>query len=465
VVAGEGETVPHERLDRRDFLRLATSAAVVVATGVACGSGPTKHKASRGASGGAGPGGRPTLRIAQWSHFIPAYDDWFDNEYTKRWGDDHGVQVIVDHITVTEMQDRLDAEAAAGTGHDLFGFVTPPATLDDHVIDVQEVVEQVETKLGRMPPFLERSLRNPRTGKYFAFADYWLPNLVQYRVDLWAEVEPGRKPDTWDDILRAAPKLKAKGHPIGIGLSNDLDYSLTLLSLMHAYGSSIQDESGNVALNSPTTLEAVRVGSALFRSGMSDDVLGWDAASDNRFLASGMGSLIVDPIGAIRAIERQNSELAGRVVLAPLPAGPAGRLGPDPVIGYVIWKFSPNQDLAKSFLVDLALNNRETFVRSEYYSFPAFPGAVPDLADLVAKDVRAHPPGKYAVLADAPRWTTNLGHPGYTNAAVDEVFRQFIIPKMFAAAARGEMTAGEAVKAAEDKIKPIFDKWRERGKV
>ena len=36
---------------------------------------------------------------------------------------------------------------------------------------------------------------------------------------------------------------------------------------------------------------------------------------------------------------------------------------------------------------------------------------------------------------------------------------------MFAAAARGEMTAEEAVEAAEAQIKPIFDKWRERGKI
>jgi multiple sugar transport system substrate-binding protein len=36
---------------------------------------------------------------------------------------------------------------------------------------------------------------------------------------------------------------------------------------------------------------------------------------------------------------------------------------------------------------------------------------------------------------------------------------------MFAAAARGEMTAEDAVKAAEAEMRPIFDKWRERGKI
>jgi hypothetical protein len=36
---------------------------------------------------------------------------------------------------------------------------------------------------------------------------------------------------------------------------------------------------------------------------------------------------------------------------------------------------------------------------------------------------------------------------------------------MFTAAARGEMSPEEAVKTAEAKIKPIYDRWREQGKI
>ena len=46
-----------------------------------------------------------------------------------------------------------------------------------------------------------------------------------------------------------------------------------------------------------------------------------------------------------------------------------------------------------------------------------------------------------------------------------EVFNQFLVSNMFATAARGDMTAEEAVAAAEAQIKPIFEKWRERGKI
>src|SRR6266849_11069856 len=60
-----------------------------------------------------------TLRILQWSHFIPAYDTWFDNVFTKAWGDKMGVKVRVDHIPHLELPARMAAEYAAGAGHDI----------------------------------------------------------------------------------------------------------------------------------------------------------------------------------------------------------------------------------------------------------------------------------------------------------------------------------------------------------
>src|SRR2546430_956988 len=60
-----------------------------------------------------------TLRILQWSHFIPAYDTWFDNKLTKEWGEKNGVKVRVDHIPHLELPARMAAEYAAGAGHDI----------------------------------------------------------------------------------------------------------------------------------------------------------------------------------------------------------------------------------------------------------------------------------------------------------------------------------------------------------
>lgn len=457
-----------DRLDRREFLRLAAAGAVSATAGVACSSGSgAGGKAKAAADRNDGGAARRQLRIAQWSHFVPAYDAWFDNEYVKRWGEEHDVDVLVDHLPLDELPIRGDAEAAAKRGHDLFWFINPRAGLEDEVIDHREIVDEVTAKLGKMTPHVERSIFNPKTNKFFAFPDHWAPGPLHYRVDLWDQVQPGLRPSTWDDIRRAGASLKARGHPLGIGISTDLDSGWTLNTLMHGYGSSIQDEHANLTINTPATIEAVKTCAEIYRTGMTDEVFAWDASSNNRLLTSGNGSLILNAISAARAAEQQDPELASRIALAPAPIGPSGN---QPrctyVVGsYVIWEFTPYPDLAKQFLVDLSLSYRDAFLHSALYNLPAFPGAVQDLADLATKDPIARPPEKYALLAKAVDWTTNLGSPGHFNAAIDEVIHGVHLSKMFSAAARRQMSAADAVAAAEAGMRPIFDKWRARGKI
>lgn len=446
---------------RREFLRLAALAGAGAALGgSACSPGGDTETATASTAAST-----RTLRIAQWGHFVPTYDQWFDNEYTKAWGERNGVDVVVDHIDAAGLQARAAAEVAAGRGHDIFGFIYPPAAFEDAVIDHRELVEEAEDVLGKMTPLLERSVYNPRTKRYFGFPEFWAPNAINYRTDLWDAV--GARPDSWDQVRSAGPRLRAMGHPLGLGMfSQDLDSNLSCFSLMHAYGASVQDEASNVTINGAGTVEAVKVAAAMFQGGMTEEILSWEAASNNRFLASGEGSLILNPVSAVRAIEKQDPELAKLVALAPVPTGPVQRVGSSSFTGiYVIWNFARNQDAAKRFLVDLARDYREALLHSEFYNLPAFPGAVTDLAERVATDPTVQPQDKYALLAGAADWSTNVGHPGYAHGAVDEVYNQHVIPQMFGAAARGEMTAEEAVAAAEARMKPIFDTWRERGKI
>lgn len=454
-------------LTRREFLWpvAARLLAGLAAGGVGVGCRPPARGPGTGSPRARGPLGNE-LKIIQWSHFVPAYDQWFDGQYTKEWGDANNVKVTVDHIDFAQLPARASSEVASQAGHDLFWFLAPPPAFEDQVIDHAEVVEEVEEKVGKMLPMARRSVYNPKTKKYFGFSDTWAPDPVHYRRELWDQVEPGLTPDTWDDVVKAGPKLKEMGHPLGIGLSNDIDANMALMALMHSFGSYLQDEEARVAINSKSTIEALKAGAEIFSKGMTNEVFSWDARSNNEYLLAGKGSLIVNAISALRTIEKQKPDLAQKIALAPIPEGPEQRLGLTHVMGvYLIWKFAKNKEAAKKFLVDLAVNYREAFIKSKYYNFPSFPGAVPDLKELVAKDDGSPPAGKLAPLAGAERWSTNVGHPGGANAAVDEVFGNYLIPEMFARVARGEMAPEEAVRSTESRMQAIFGKWRDQKKI
>jgi len=443
-------------MDRRDFLRLAGGAATL-----AVGSGCSRKSSTKATAAAE----KPKLSILQWTHLIPAYDQWFDG-YATRWGEEHDTHVIVDHVAAEVLRIRASAEISSRRSHDLLNFFGTPASVwEDDVIDHRDIVAEIEAKVGPMLPSIARNVHNPKTQKFVGVSDGWAPQVVNYRTDVWPAQE-GASPDSWESILRAGPMLKSAGTPIGIGLSPSIDAQTTGFALMFAFGSSLQDEASVLTLDSPATVEAVRYATSLYRTGMADDVVLWDNSADNRYLATGKGSLIIDPVSAIRATEKQDLDLAGKIALAPPPTGPAGRPGHSAVVStYVISKSAENSSGASRFLVDLVLAYRDAFLRSEFYNLPAFPGSVPDLSALLAADTVGKPAGKYSVLAEAGTWTTNIGRPGFDNAAAAEVYNEYIVANMFSAAARGELSAEEAVKRAHAQAKPIFDKWRERGKI
>ena len=96
-----------------------------------------------------------------------------------------------------------------------------------------------------------RSCYNPKTKKYFGFPDNYVPDPVNWRRDYWTEAGFSRGPTTWENVRRAAPRLRAQNHPIGIGMSNEIDSNMALMAMMMCFGSFIQNRDHRVTLNTP----------------------------------------------------------------------------------------------------------------------------------------------------------------------------------------------------------------------
>jgi multiple sugar transport system substrate-binding protein len=288
-----------------------------------------------------------------------------------------------------------------------------------------------------------------------------VPSPALWRRDLWLAL--GTTPSTWADIRTAAPALRADGHPVGIGFSQDLDSNSALMSLMAGFGSFVQDEGSRAVIDSPETVEAVRFGADLFRAGMTDEVLGWDATSNNRFLQAGRGSLILNPITALRSTEQDQPDLAGSIAVGPVPAGPAGRKGlAGAVSTYAIWRFARNREAAEQFLVHLAHHGRDIALHSGLVNLPSLAKAAPDLESLISRDPVLQRAGSPAVLAAADQWSVNLGYPGSANPAISDVFNRSVVPQMFARVALRRASPADSVADAGRQIETLYRHWRER---
>jgi multiple sugar transport system substrate-binding protein len=448
------------KLSRRELLKKAGVGAAAVGAASAGApfsfAGPMKYK-NRHLQG--------DLSIIQWVHFVPAYDDWFDNTWVKQWGEKNDVQVKVEHINNTLLDTRAAAEVAAQSGHDLFFNLHPMASYEDQVINHAAIINQIQKKVGAYGDLAKRSTYNPKTKKYFAVSDNYVPDPVVWRRDLWNGI--GEAPYTWDHVRKAAPKLKAAGHPIGIGQSQELDSNMALLAFMMCFGAFVQNASNRPTLNTKAAIDAVKFMSEITKSEDSA-IYGWNPASNNNYLYSGTASMILNAISATRTPEDQHLPFADDLQIWPIPIGPHGRFGLEHVMGcYSIWKFAQNKENAQQFLVDLCVNGKAATDASKLYNFPSFPGAYQFKAIRKAAAADTHKPrGKYTVLTTiAEKYTHNIGYPGTTNAAMDEVFSKYLIPQMFAQVSQGKMSAADSVRSISAQVKDIYAKWKERGKI
>src|SRR6267378_3623532 len=114
---------------RRQFIVRGTTLVAVGA--VATAAGPTILVRDAKAAG--------QLKILQWSHFVPAYDKWFD-PFAKEWGAKKGVEVTVDHVGFADVVPRATAEVAAQSGHDIHMFIGLASAFEEHVVDLKDVV-------------------------------------------------------------------------------------------------------------------------------------------------------------------------------------------------------------------------------------------------------------------------------------------------------------------------------------
>lgn len=465
-----------DKFTRRDVLRTAGLAALAVSAAGACASEES------GGPGGAPPPatGAPEekfedprsklsgdLKILLWSHFVPSHDTWFD-KFAKDWGTKVGVNVIVDHVDQAQIPTRIAAEIQAGQGHDVIQYIATLSQYEPSVMNLKDLVDEASKRWGQQLDLCRKSSFNPTTGKFYSYSPGWVPDPGNYRKSLWESVGLVNGPSTWDELLTGASEIKkSKGVQLGLGMSQEIDSNMILRALMWSYGASEQDANEKVVLNSPETVAAVEYMTKLYQQAMTPEVFSWNAASNNQGLVAGKLSYIVNSISAWRTAQGSNPTVADDVFFVPALKGPKAALAAQHVLyNWIIPNHAKGVDAAKEFLLHYTSNFASATYNSKLYDFCAWDKLTPSRdAWLTSDPFGSKPADKLKFLTTALPWSTNIGHPGPASTAIGEVFNTFVIPNMFAKAARGEASPQQAVADAEKQVTAVFNKWRAAGLV
>jgi len=409
------------------------------------------------------------LKILQWSHFVPQYDVWFD-PFAKAWGDANGVDVTVDHVNIADLNPTLSAAIDAGEGPTLIELSLGASLFIEGLRDLTDVNMQAQELYGPQAETCTANSYLPATDTWYGFCHGWVPDPGDYDRALWTAAGFPDGPITYDDLLVGGEKIKNDaGVPMGLGLSPEIDSNMAMRAIMWSFGGSVQDENECVVINSPEVKEAVDYVTELYNRTMTEEVFSWNAASNNQGLIAGELSYILNSISAYRSLQKIDAEAADNIGFSQALIGPRGDQHASAHLWYIYVipsyvEEGPELEAAKAFLMHLTANYNQAVFNSELYNFPAFESTVPQLGDWLANDpFGSRPADKLTVLLTAKDWVTYLGWPGPSNPAVAEVYATNIIPTMMGRAARGDVSADDAIAEAETQINDIFNRWREKG--
>jgi len=328
------------------------------------------------------------LSVGFWDHWVPGANK-ASEELCKEWGAKNKVEVSIDYITSQGNKNLLTiaAEAQAQSGHDIFAF--PSWQPHDHANRL-EPVDDIMAELIKINGKVDSTVEYlARTGGHWAAIPACVGSQIKgpcSRIDLMKQLAgidvvamyPAGSPpkaDAWtlDAMLKAAEACHKGGHPFGIGLGQTEDNVDTAGAIFQSFGAHLVDAKGNITVKSDPVRRSLEYYKKLSQW-LPPDAPAWDNASNNKYLVSGKGALIMNPPSAWAVAKRDAPQVAEQCWTHGFPAGPKGRYAPFVPFFWGIWNFSKNIPAAKSLLVHLSqpASIEKMVVASGGYDLPSF---------------------------------------------------------------------------------------------
>ena len=328
------------------------------------------------------------LSLGLWDHWVPGANKATE-DLVKQWADKEKVDVSLDLITSQGNKLLLTtaAEGQAKSGHDILAFSTwLPARYSEQLVPMNDIMEPLIKQNGAVNGTVEylgkvdgKWLAVPATvGSQIKGPCTRIDLLKQHAgIDIQAMYPAGGPPkaDGWnlDAFMKAAQACHKAGVPFGIGLGTTSDSVDTAGAIFHSFGAQLVNAKGDITVKTDNVRKALDYYKQLMAF-LPEDAPAWDDASNNKWLVSGKGALIMNPPSAWAVAKRDAPKVAEQCWTHGFPAGPAGRFGPFLPFFWGTWNFSKNQSAAKSLLVFLsqASSAEKMVAASGGYDLPSF---------------------------------------------------------------------------------------------
>jgi ABC-type glycerol-3-phosphate transport system substrate-binding protein len=149
--------------------------------------------------------------------------------------------------------------------------------------------------------------------------------------------------------------------------------SIAQPSVFHSFGAVLVDANAKITVKSDPVRQALEYCTKLAKL-YPEDSPAWDDASNNKWLVSGKGALIMNPPSAWAVALRDAPQVAEQCWHHGMPAGPKGRFGPFLPFFWGIRSFCKNKSAAKSLLRHLSTPEavQKMVEASKGYDIPSF---------------------------------------------------------------------------------------------
>jgi ABC-type glycerol-3-phosphate transport system substrate-binding protein len=257
------------RITRRKLLKLSATGAVAARTGglaaiLASGRAPVFAQST-------------TVHWLRWSDFVPASDVLLKGQITQECQKATGITLKVETINANDLQARITSAIQSGTGPDIIMAIGNwPQLYAESLADASDAAEEIGKDQGGY--YEVSKLVATVGGRWIGVPFTAGGGLIAYRRSWFEEIGLKTFPDTWDSLLDACRKLKAKGRPLGQTAGHTFgDAPNWWYPYLWSWGGKeVEADGKTVALNSKETIESVKFAVGLWHDACDEGGLAWD---------------------------------------------------------------------------------------------------------------------------------------------------------------------------------------------